>query len=166
MVNDVSGLRHDRAMAGVVARAAVPVIVTHCRGTPKDMAEKALYHDLPAEIISELRESLNAAREGGIDPTNVLVDPGIGFAKDADQSIEALRCLPELRTLGRPIVVGASRKSFLKKLGAGDEEQRAGHATAAAVAACAWGGAHIVRVHDVAQAVQVLGVVDGIRRMA
>ena len=123
-------------------------------------------HPLPAEIISELRESLNAARVGGIDPTNVLVDPGIGFAKDADQSIEALRCLPELRTLGRPIVVGASRKSFLKKLGAGDEEQRAGHATAAAVAACAWGGAHIVRVHDVAQAVQVLGVVDGIRRMA
>ncbi|HEU4394700.1 MAG TPA: dihydropteroate synthase [Planctomycetota bacterium] len=166
IVNDVSGLRHDSAMAGVVARAAVPLILTHSRGTPKDMAEKAVYHDLPAEVIAELRDGMSAAREAGIDPANVLLDPGVGFAKDADQSIEVLRSLQELRTLGRPIVVGPSRKSFLKKLGADSEEARAGVGTGAAVAACAYSGAHVVRVHEVAQAVAILKVVDGIRRLS
>ena len=166
IVNDVSGLRHDSAMADVVARAAVPVILTHSRGTPKDMAEKAVYHDLPAEVIAELRDGISAAREAGIDPAHVLLDPGIGFAKDAEQSIEVLRSLQELRTLGRPIVAGPSRKSFLKKLGAETEEERAGIGTGAAVAACAYAGAHIVRVHEVAQAVAILKVVDGIRRIS
>jgi dihydropteroate synthase len=166
IVNDVSGLRHDPNMAGVVARAAVPLVLMHSRGTPKDMAEKAVYHDLPAEVIAELRDGVSAAREAGIDPANVLLDPGIGFAKDAEQSIEVLRSLQEMRTLGRPIVVGPSRKSFLKRLGAETEEERGGLGTAAAVAACAYAGAHVVRVHDVAQAVATLKVVDGIRRIS
>lgn len=166
IVNDVSGLRFDADMADVAARASVPVILTHSRGTPKDMADKAVYHDLPAEVIAELRDAMAAAREAGIDPANLLLDPGIGFAKDAEQSVEVLRSLPELRTLGRPIVVGPSRKSFLKRLGADGEDERAGLGTAAAVAACAYAGAHIVRVHDVEQAVKVLKVVDGVRRMA
>jgi len=166
IVNDVSGLRHDPGMADAVARAAVPLILTHSRGTPKDMAEKAVYHDLSAEVITELRDAISAAREAGIDPAHLLVDPGIGFAKDPEQSVEVLRSLQELRTLGRPIVVGPSRKSFLKRLGAESEEERSGLGTAAAVAACAYAGAHIVRVHDVEQAVKVLRVVDGIRRIS
>jgi dihydropteroate synthase len=166
MVNDVSGLRFDADMADVVARAAVPVILMHSRGTPRDMATKAVYHDLPAEIIAELRDALAAAREAGVDPANVLVDPGIGFAKDAEQSVEVLRSLQELRTLGRPIVVGPSRKSFLKRLGADSEDEKAGLGTAGAVAACSYAGAHVVRVHDVEQAVKILKVVDGVRRMA
>jgi dihydropteroate synthase len=165
IVNDVSGFRHDPNMAGVVARNAVPVILTHSRGTPETMQQETQYHDLLSEVIAELRDRMRAAREAGVDAANILLDPGIGFAKTADQSIEVLRSLAELRTLGRPLVVGPSRKSFLKKLGADDEPARAGLATAAAVAVCSYAGAHLVRVHDVAQAVQVLRVVDGIRRI-
>lgn len=165
IVNDVSGFRHDPAMAGVVSRAAVPVILMHSRGTPKTMQKEAEYHDLMAEVSSELRDSLRVAREAGIDASNILLDPGLGFAKTPDQTIEVLQRLPELRTLGRPIVVGPSRKSFLKKLGAEDDETRDGLATAGALAACAYAGAHVVRVHDVGQAVKILRVVDGVRRL-
>jgi dihydropteroate synthase len=165
MVNDVSGLRHDKQMAGVVARAAVPVVLGHSRGTPKDMMEKAKYHDLMAEVIAELRQCVGLAREAGVDAANLLLDPGVGFAKTPDQSVELLRRLSELRTLGRPIVVGPSRKSFLKRLGCEDEETRFGLGTAAALAACSYAGAHVVRVHDVKQAVDTLRVVDGIRRL-
>jgi dihydropteroate synthase len=165
IVNDVSGLRHDPAMAGVVARNAVPVVITHSRGTPATMQQETQYHDLVSEIVAELRDRMRTAKEAGVDAANILLDPGIGFAKTAEQSIEVLRSLAELRTLGRPLVVGPSRKSFLKKLGAGDDDARAGLATAAAVAVCSYAGAHLVRVHDVAQAIQVLRVVDGIRRI-
>jgi dihydropteroate synthase len=165
IVNDVSGLRHDPQMAGIVARAAVPVVLGHSRGTPKDMQDHAEYHDLMAEVVAELRVSMKTAKDAGVDMANVFVDPGIGFAKDAEQSVELLRSLPELRTLGRPIVVGPSRKSFLKKLAGEDEETRFGLGTAAAVAVCSYAGAQVVRVHDVKQAIQVLKVVDGIRRL-
>jgi len=164
MINDVSALRYDEKMAGVVGRAAVPVILMHSRGTPADMQSQARYNDLMAEVIAELRQALNRAKDGGIDAANVILDPGIGFAKTADQSIEAVRRLSELRTLGRPILVGPSRKSFLGRFGAEEGEAR-DLATLAAVAACSYAGAHMVRVHRVAQTVQVLRVVDGVRRM-
>ncbi len=165
MVNDVSGLRHDPAMGDVVARSAVPIILTHSRGTPKDMASMTNYHDLMAEVVAELRQALLRARNAGIDANHVILDPGIGFAKDAEQSVEVIRRFSELRTLGRPILVGPSRKSFLARMGAETDADRAGLATAAAVAACAYAGAQVVRVHDVAQAVAVLRVVDEIRRV-
>lgn len=165
MVNDVSGLRHDPAMGGVVARNAVPVVLMHSRGTPQTMQSETNYHDLMAEVIAELRDRMRLAREAGIESGNILLDPGLGFAKTAEQSIEILRSLAELRTLGRPLVIGPSRKSFLKKLGAKDDETRYGLATAAALAVCAYAGAQVLRVHDVAQAVKVLGVVDGVRRI-
>jgi dihydropteroate synthase len=165
MVNDVSGLRHDPEMGAVVARSAVPIVLMHSRGTPQNMQQDTDYHDLVGEVIAELRESLRAAKEAGIDAANILVDPGLGFAKTAEQSIDLLRSLTELRTLGRPLVVGPSRKSFLKKLGAEDDETRRGLATAAAVAVCAAAGAQMLRVHDVAQALKVLRVVDGVRKV-
>ncbi|MHC4923914.1 MAG: dihydropteroate synthase [Planctomycetota bacterium] len=165
MVNDISGLKHDDDMVDVISRAAVPVIINHSRGTPKDMQSKAHYHDLMGEVVAELRRSMLAAKNGGIDMANVILDPGLGFAKTADQTIEILQRLSELRTLGRPIMVGPSRKSFLEKLGAETPEEKAGLATAAAVAACSYAGAHIVRVHDVKQAIEILRVVDGVRRL-
>ena len=165
MVNDVSGLRHDAAMAGVVARNAVPIILMHSRGTPQTMQQETTYHDLMAEVISELRDRMRLAREAGVEASNILIDPGLGFAKTPEQSIEILRSLAELRTLGRPLVVGPSRKSFLKKLGAKDDETRYGLATAAALAVCAYAGAQVLRVHDVSQAVKILSVVDGVRRI-
>jgi dihydropteroate synthase len=165
MVNDVSGLRYDPQMAVVVSRNAVPVVVMHSRGTPKTMQQESNYHDLIGEIIAELRERMRTAREAGIDAANILIDPGLGFAKTPEQSIEVLRSMAELRTLGRPLVVGPSRKSFLKKLGAEDDETRNGLATSAAIAACSYAGAAIVRAHDVGAALKVLKVVDGIRRI-
>jgi dihydropteroate synthase len=165
MINDVSGLRHDPQMGEVVAKSAVPVILMHSRGTPQTMDQEANYHDLMGELVAELRDCMRRAKEAGIDAANVLLDPGIGFAKNADQSIDVLRSLSELRTLGRPLVVGPSRKSFLKKLGAEDDETRFGLATSAVVAVCAYAGAQIVRVHDVEDSLKVLRVVDGIRRI-
>jgi len=165
MVNDVSGLRHDPAMGGVVARNAVPVVLMHSRGTPQTMQQESNYHDLVAEVIAELRDRMRLAREAGIEAANILLDPGLGFAKTAEQNIEILRSLAELRTLGRPLVVGPSRKSFLKKLGAQDDETRFGLATAGALAVCAYAGAQVVRVHDVGQALKILRVVDGVRRI-
>jgi dihydropteroate synthase len=165
MVNDVSGLRHDPAMGGVVARNAVPVVLMHSRGTPQTMQQESNYHDLVAEVIAELRDRMRLAREAGIEAANILLDPGLGFAKTAEQNIEILRSLAELRTLGRPLVVGPSRKSFLKKLGAQDDETRFGLATAGALAVCAYAGAQVLRVHDVAQALKILRVVDGVRRI-
>jgi dihydropteroate synthase len=165
MVNDVSGLRHDPQMVEVVARNAVPVVIMHSRGTPQSMKQESNYHDLIAEVVAELREGMRIAKEGGVDGGSILIDPGLGFAKTAEQSVEILRSLAELRTLGRPLVVGPSRKSFLKKLGAEDDETRFGLATTAAVAVCSYAGAHLVRVHDVADAIKVLRVVDGVRRI-
>ena len=165
LVNDVSGLRHDPEMAGVVARAAVPLVLMHSRGTPKDMQQRAEYHDLANEVTRELRICMQRARDAGVDAANLLLDPGLGFAKTAEQSIELLRNLPELRTLGRPLVVGPSRKSFLKALGAETDEDRRGLSTTAAVVACALAGAHVVRVHDVAPAVKALAVADGLKRI-
>lgn len=164
IVNDVSGLRHDPMMGETVAHAAVPVILTHSRGTPATMQSQAKYHDVMAEVIAELRQSMVRARNAGVDAVNIILDPGIGFAKDAEQSIETLKRFSELRTLGRPILVGPSRKSFLSRFCESDED-RIGIGTAAVVAACSYAGAHMVRVHDVAQAVKVLRVVDGIRRL-
>jgi dihydropteroate synthase len=129
------------------------------------MQKHTEYHDLMGEIVSELRSSMQVGKQAGIDTSNVLIDPGLGFAKTPEQTIEILRSLSELRTLGRPLVIGPSRKSFLGKLGASTPEERAGMATAAAVAACSYAGAQVVRAHQVKQAVQVLRVVDGIRRL-
>jgi dihydropteroate synthase len=164
MVNDVSGFHHDPLMAETVAHAAVPVILTHSRGTPETMQGLAKYHDVMAEIIAELRQAMVRARNAGVEMANIILDPGIGFAKTADQSIETLKRFSELRTLGRPILVGPSRKSFLSRFCETDED-RMGVGTLAAIAACSYAGAHMVRVHDVASAVKVLRVVDGIRRL-
>lgn len=164
MVNDVSGLRHDPEMAGVVGRAAVPVVLVHSRGSPQDMAQKAQYHDLLAEVLSELRDSMLIARNAGVELNNVILDPGLGFAKTPEQSMEVLRRLGELRTLGRPLLVGPSRKSFLEKITGAPVKER-DLPTSAAVAAAAYSGAHLVRVHAVAEAVQILKVVDAVRRL-
>jgi dihydropteroate synthase len=114
------------------------------------------------EIVAELAQALTRAQAAGVRREQILVDPGIGFAKQAGQSLEALRRLPELASLDRPVLVGPSRKSFIGKvldLPAGERLM----GTAAAVAACVLGGAHVVRVHDVAEMVQVARVCDAIR---
>jgi dihydropteroate synthase len=161
LVNDVSGFRFDPGLARVAARRGVPAVAMHLRGRFATMHERPRYHDVMGEVVAELRESLALAEAAGLPRDRVIVDPGIGFAKDAEHSLEALQRLPELAVLDRPVVVGPSRKSFLGKVLDRPVGERL-FGTAAAVAACVLGGAHLVRVHDVEEMVQVVKVCDAI----
>jgi dihydropteroate synthase len=165
IVNDISGLRYDPELAGVVARRGAPIVLMHTRGRSRDMYELAHYHDVVDEVLDELRESLAFAAGAGVPRDQLLVDPGIGFAKDAAHSFEVLARLAEFADLNRPIVVGSSRKSFLNRpikqaaLAADGEWP-----TAASVAAAVLAGVHVVRVHAVREMAQVVRVADEIQK--
>lgn len=163
IVNDVSGFRHDPRMAGTVAELGVATVLMHMRGEPADMQERTAYGDLVGEIRRELAESVSAAREAGVAEERIVVDPGIGFAKTADQNLELLRGLDGLLELGYPVMVGPSRKSFLGAvLGVPPKERAVG--TAAACVLAYLGGARIFRVHDVEPVVQALRVTRAVER--
>jgi dihydropteroate synthase len=166
IVNDISGLRYEPDLARVVARRGAALVLMHTRGRSRDMYEQAAYHDLVAEVLDELRESLAFATGRGVPLDRLLVDPGLGVAKRPPHSFEALGRLDELGELGRPLVVGASRKGFLARpLGRDEPAANASEwLTAAAVTASVLWGAHIVRVHAVSEMVQVVRVADEIRK--
>jgi len=161
LVNDVTGLA-DPELGRAVAEARAPVVLMHMRGTPADMQSRAVYADVGAEVAAELRAALARADAAGIDRDRVILDPGIGFAKTAEQSVELLARVGELRALGRPLLVGPSRKSFIGKLtGAPVEDRLPG--TLAAVVACVLAGVEILRVHDVAPCRQAARIAAEIR---
>jgi len=165
IVNDISGLRYDPALAGVVARRGAPVVLMHMRGRSQQMYEHASYLDVVGEVLDELRESVAFATTAGVSVERIIVDPGLGFAKNAAQSCEILARLDEFAELGRPILAGPSRKSFLTRpIGGSVPPAERDWATAATVTAAVLAGAHIVRVHAVRQMVQVVRVSDEIRR--
>ena len=165
LVNDVSGLRYDPALADTVAKRRAALVLMHTRGRSRQMYEQASYYDLVGEVLDELRESMAFATAAGIPPDQIIVDPGLGFAKDAAHSYEALARLDEFAELGRPVLVGPSRKSFLARpLGGDVTPADRDWATAAAVAISVLAGAHIVRVHAVREMVHVVRVADEIRR--
>ncbi|HVY18195.1 MAG TPA: dihydropteroate synthase [Rhodopila sp.] len=158
IVNDVSGLAYDAAAAEVVATLDCPVVLMHMRGTPDTMNDLAVYRDVPAEVRDELAATLEAAVAAGIRPEQIVLDPGIGFAKLAPHSLAMLRGLPALADLGRPLLVGVSRKSFIGRLSRQSEPgRRLGGSLAAGLFAIARGAA-ILRVHDVAETVQAIRV--------
>ncbi len=149
LVNDISGLRMDPAMAPTVAEKGCTVVVMHMRGTPRTMQTDTRYDDLMGEIFEALEGSIGAALEAGVPRERVWIDPGIGFGKSPEGNLVILQRLGELRSLGCPILVGASRKSFIgRALGIEDPKDRLEGSLAAAVLAV-WNGAHVVRVHDV-----------------
>ncbi len=161
MVNDVSALA-DPAMAEVVASAGVPVVLMHMRGKPADMASRAVYADVVADVERELSLALARAVARGIREDRVVLDPGLGFAKTAAHNVALLAALPHLRRLGRPLLVGPSRKRFIGELtGAGVDDRLPG--TLAAVAACVLAGVEFLRVHDVAAAREAAIVAAAIR---
>jgi len=161
LVNDVSGFRFDPDMASLIATRKVPAVVMHLRGGFEGVHQSPSYTDVMGEVKAELQDSLARGESAGIDREMMLVDPGLGFAKDAGHSLEVLRRLPELRGLDRPVLVGPSRKSFIGKVLDLPVGERL-FGTAAAVAASVLGGAHLVRVHDVKEMVQVARVCDAI----
>jgi dihydropteroate synthase len=161
LVNDVRALA-DPEMARIVAAAGAPVVLMHMRGTPGDMRERATYRDLVGEVRAELAAAMARAEAAGVARDRIVLDPGIGFAKTAGQSVEILARLPEFLSLGRPILVGPSRKSFIGALtGAPPEERLPG--TLAAVAAAVLAGATFIRVHDVAASRQAVQVASALR---
>jgi dihydropteroate synthase len=165
MVNDISGLRYEPELAGVVARHAAAIVLMHTRGRSSDMYKQAVYHDVVDEVLDEIRESIAFASGAGVPRERVLIDPGLGFAKEPAHSFEALGRLPEFADLGRPVLVGPSRKGFLTRpLGRELPAAERDWATAAAVTTAVLSGAHIVRVHAVREMVQVVRVADEIRR--
>jgi dihydropteroate synthase len=165
LVNDVSGLRYDPALARVVAARGAAVVLTHTRGRPKTMYSEAIYGDVLAEVGAELRASVALAQEAGVAVQRILVDPGLGFAKRPEHSYRVLARVSELaEALARPVLIGPSRKSFmLHALDARPAAER-DWGTAAAVTAAVLAGAHIVRVHAVKEMVQVVRVAEEIRR--
>ena len=157
IVNDVSGLTHDPGMAGLVAQRRAGLVIMHMRGAPADMMDHATYGDLLEDVRTELTCSVERALEAGVQAERLVLDPGLGFAKTAEQSLLLLRKLNELGSLGRPLLVGPSRKSFLGRvLGVPPAERAAG--TAAACVLAYLHGARVFRVHDVQPVVQALAV--------
>ena len=165
IVNDVSGLQYQPALAGVVAEAGAALVLMHNRGRSKTMYLEAEYSNVIAEVGAELKESLSRARAGGVSDDRTIVDPGVGFAKRPEHSYGVLAGLSELSaTLGRPVMVGPSRKSFMRRALADRPPLERDWGTAAAVSAAVLGGAHIVRVHAIPEMVQVVRVAEEIRR--
>lgn len=165
IVNDISGLRYEPALGAVVARRGAPIVLMHTRGRPQGMYEQASYHAVVDEVLDELRESIAFATRAGIAEDRIIIDPGLGFAKDAKHSYEVLARLDAFGELGRPVLIGPSRKSFLARpLGGQVPPADRDWATAAAVTAAVLAGAHIVRVHAVREMLQVVRVADEIRK--
>ncbi len=165
MVNDISGLRYEPELGPVVARRGGAIVLMHTRGRSSDMYRQAVYHDVVDEVLDELRESLAFATGAGIAKDRILVDPGLGFAKETPHSYEVLARVHEFGGMGRPLLVGPSRKAFVSRpLGREIPAAARDWPTAAAVTAAVLSGAHIVRVHAVREMVQVARVADEIRK--
>ena len=165
MINDISGMRYEPELGAVVARRGAPIVLMHTRGRSSDMYKQASYHQVVDEVLDELRESIAFAAGKGVPRDRILVDPGLGFAKEAAHSYEVLARLAEFSELGRPVLAGPSRKMFLARpFGRDIPAASRDWATAAAVAAAVLAGAHIVRVHAVREMVQVVRVTDEIRK--
>jgi len=165
IINDVSGLRFDPPVADVVARSGAAIVLMHTRGMPKTMYAEAVYEDVIADVRRELTESIAVATAAGVPVERLIVDPGIGFAKRPAHSYGVLARLPELASaLDRPLLVGPSRKSFMRAAIGDRPAPERDWGTAGAVAAAVLAGAHIVRVHAVAEMIQVVAVAEKIRR--
>jgi dihydropteroate synthase len=161
-VNDVSALRHDPEMAGVVAGADVPVCLMHMLGEPKTMQDDPRYDDVVEDVARFLEERLAAATSAGVREEQVCLDPGIGFGKTLQHNLELLKAVPRLCAIGRPVMVGASRKRFIGTLtGREAGPERASGSVGAAVVAFL-GGATFLRVHDVAPTVDALAVAGAV----
>ncbi len=164
IVNDISGGTFEPEMLPTVAELGVPIILMHLRGTPQTMQKLTDYEDLLGEIRDFLQRQITAALAAGILPSQIGLDPGIGFAKTFDQNLEILRRLPELRSLGYPLLVGTSRKSFIGHILHQPDPQQRIWGTAATCCAAIANSADILRVHDVQEMRDVCRVADAIWR--
>ena len=166
ILNDISGLQYEPALGSVAAETGAALILMHTRGRSMGMYERAAYDDVAREVSAELAEAMRRATSAGVAVESVILDPGIGFAKKAEHSVAILAHLDTVLQLGRPILLGPSRKSFLKAALGERAPQEREWGTAAAVTASVLYGAHIVRVHGVRAMADVVRVADLIRDAA
>ena len=161
LVNDISALRFDPEMIDVVVQHRAPVVLMHMRGTPKDMQRDPQYDDLLGEVHAFLQERIHWAQGKGVAQDRIIVDPGIGFGKTLAHNLAIIKHLAHFRSLGKPILLGTSRKAFIGRILDAEVEQRE-EGTAATVAVGIWNGANIVRVHDVSKMVAIARMTDAI----
>jgi dihydropteroate synthase len=162
VVNDISALGFDPAMAPLAAKENVPVVLMHMQGTPRTMQQNPFYENVVEEVKEFLGRRVEFAIEAGVDADRIIVDPGIGFGKNVEHNLALVRGLGALAGLGRPVLVGTSRKTFIGKLLDAAPEERLEGSLAAAVAAVL-AGANIIRVHDVKEAVRAVRIADALR---
>lgn len=163
IVNDISAFEYDPELGPLVAARGVPAILMHTRGRPEDMYAHAEYGEVVGDVLADLTRSILRAQDYGVPRRQLIVDPGLGFAKRAPQSIRVLAGVERFAELGLPLLVGPSRKSFMAAATGPLSDDDRDWATAAAVTAAVLGGAHILRVHNVAKMVIVARVADALR---
>lgn len=162
IINDISGLHFDPELARVAAQEDTPIVLMHIRGRPETMQKDIHYDSLFSEIITYLHEAIQRAESAGVDPEQIVVDPGIGFGKTLEHNLLILKYLSEFRVLGKPILLGTSRKSFIGKILDTSPDQRL-EGTLSSIAIGILNGAHIIRAHDVLQAKRAIAIADAIR---
>jgi dihydropteroate synthase len=162
IINDISGLHFDPSLAKVAAKNDTPLILMHIRGKPETMQKGVHYDSLFSEILQYLKESIQRAESTGLDPRQIIIDPGIGFGKTAEDNLLIIKNLYEFRILGKPILLGTSRKSFIGKILNTEVGDRL-EGTLSSIAIGVLNGAHIIRSHDVLQAKKAIAVADAIR---
>jgi len=163
IINDISGLRFDPQMPYIAAKYDTPVVIMHIKGTPKNMQINPLYDALIPEIMEYLRNSIVIAKNAGVKENRIIIDPGIGFGKKLEHNLLIIKKLKEFTSLGKPILIGVSRKSFIGKILDDAPAEHRLEGTMAAVAVSVINGANIVRVHDVKEIIKVVKVVDAIK---
>jgi dihydropteroate synthase len=162
IINDISGLHFDPTLAQVAVKEDVPIILMHIRGTPETMQKNVHYESLFSEILQYLKDSIQKAESAGLDPHQIIIDPGIGFGKTVEDNLLIIKNLYEFRILGKPILLGTSRKNFIGKIlnaEAGDRLE----GTLSSIAIGVLNGAHIIRSHDVLQTKKAIAVADAIK---
>ena len=162
IINDVTGLRADPRLAEIARKAKMSIILMHMRGDPRTMQKEPFAPEVMRDVRDGLRKSVAVARRVGVPKSQIVLDPGIGFGKSLEQNFELLGRLPEFARLGFPLLLGPSRKNFVGKVLGGVPQNERVWGTAATIVASIFGGAHIVRVHDVAEMVQVARIADAV----
>jgi dihydropteroate synthase len=163
IINDISGLNLDPSLSQVAAKEDVPLVLMHIRGNPETMQKKIHYDSLFSEIIQYLRNSIQRAESAGVDPEQIIIDPGIGFGKTVEDNLLILKNLQEFKILGKPLLLGTSRKSFIGKILNADVTGRL-EGTLSSIVVGALNGAHIIRCHDVLQAKRAIAITDAVRQ--
>lgn len=161
MINDISGLKFDPAMAKTVAKLKVPVVVMHIKGTPRDMQKNPCYDDVVSEVKRELKRSVKIGIDAGIEREKIIIDPGIGFGKRLEDNLNLIAHLNEFKNLNLPILIGISRKSMIDMIMSMDVSERL-EPTIALNTIAVVHGANIVRVHDVRENVKAMRMVDAV----